>query len=263
MKLLIGISVFVVAGFAQDISGTIAGTITDPSGAAISNAKITVTNTDRNAVLRTVNTSGEGVYSAPLLPVGTYALKVEAKGFVTQQRQNIHLNANDKLTINVQLAIGSMTEQVNVTEAADLVDLSDATQQNTISGTQIRELPIPTRNYEQLVMLTPGVSASQADELYIGVSLPSGLAAAIPYSVNGMRNSSNNWTIDGADNVDRGSNLTLLNYPSVDALSEFKVLRGVYTADSGRAGGAQINVVTKSGTHDFHGDAYEFGHLTV
>jgi len=248
MKLHIGISVFVVAGFAQDISGTIAGTITDPSGAAISNAKITVTNTDRNAVLRTVNTSGEGVYSAPLLPVGTYALKVEAKGFVTQQHQNIHLNTNDKLTINVQLAIGSMTEQVNVTEAADLVD---------------RELPIPTRNYEQLVMLTPGVSASQADELYIGVSLPSGLAAAIPYSVNGMRNSSNNWTIDGADNVDRGSNLTLLNYPSVDALSEFKVLRGVYTADSGRAGGAQINVVTKSGTHDFHGDAYEFGHLTV
>ena len=262
MKSILRVGVYALAAIstliAQDVSGTIGGTVLDPSAAAIPNAKVTITNTDRKLVMRTVTTGLDGGYAAPLLPVGTYSIKVEAPGFVAQQREAMRLNANDKLTINMTLAIGTEAEQVNVTEAPVAVNLGDATQQNTISGTQIRELPIATRNYEQLVMLTPGVSASQTDELYVGVSLPSGLASAIPYSINGMRNSANNWTIDGADNVDRGSNLTLLNYPSVDALDEFKVLRSVYTADTGRAGGAQINVVTKSGTNQFHGDAYEF-----
>jgi hypothetical protein len=262
MKSILRVGVYALAAIstliAQDVSGTIGGTVLDPSAAAVPNAKVTITNTDRKLVMRTVTTGLDGGYAAPLLPVGTYSIKVEAPGFVAQQRDAVRLNANDKLTINMTLAIGTEAEQVNVTEAPVAVNLGDATQQNTISGTQIRELPIATRNYEQLVMLTPGVSASQTDELYVGVSLPSGLASAIPYSINGMRNSANNWTIDGADNVDRGSNLTLLNYPSVDALDEFKVLRSVYTADTGRAGGAQINVVTKSGTNQFHGDAYEF-----
>ncbi len=128
----------------------------------------------------------------------------------------------------------------------------------TIEGTQVRELTLNTRNYEQLVSLMPGVSANTTDELYIGNSAPSGFAATLPYSINGNRNSSNNWTVDGADNVDRGSNQTLMTFPSVDAIAEFKVERSLYTADTGRAGGAQISVVTKSGTSQFHGSLYEF-----
>jgi hypothetical protein len=104
----------------------------------------------------------------------------------------------------------------------------------------------------------PGVTAAPTDQLYIGVSSPAGTAATIPYSVNGNRNSANNWTVDGADNVDRGSNQTLMTFPSVDSIAEFKVERELYTADTGRAGAAVINVITRSGASDFHGDVYEF-----
>ncbi|MGH9864795.1 MAG: TonB-dependent receptor domain-containing protein, partial [Candidatus Acidiferrales bacterium] len=115
-----------------------------------------------------------------------------------------------------------------------------------------------TRNYEQLVNLMPGVTYGAGDQMYIGLANPSGQTNVVSFSINGQRNSANNWTLDGADNVDRGSNLTLLDYPSVDAISEFKVLRGQYSAENGRSGAGEINVVTKSGTNAFHGDAYEF-----
>jgi hypothetical protein len=246
------------AGLAQDISGTIGGTVLDPSGGAVPNAKVTVTNTDRNQVLRTITTGPDESYSAPFLPVGTYSVGVEAAGFRAQKREGIKLNVNDQLTINLSLEVGSVTEQVSVQAAPVQVELGTPASSGLIEETQVRELSIPTRNYEQLVALMPGVTASQTDQLYIGNSLPSGAASVMPFSINGQRNSANNWTIDGADNVDRGSNLTLLNYPSIDAITEFKVLRSLYTADSGRAGGAQINVVTKSGTTQFHGDTYEF-----
>ncbi len=127
------------------------------------------------------------------------------------------------------------------------VELGTPASATTIEGTQVSELALGTRNYEQLVSLMPGVSANTTDELYIGNSRPAGTAATMPYSINGIRNSANNWTVDGADNVDRGSNQTLMTFPSVDAIAEFKVERSLYTADTGRAGGAQINVVTKSG----------------
>ena len=104
----------------------------------------------------------------------------------------------------------------------------------------------------------PGVASNAVDELYVGNTAPGGATNTIPFAINGARTSANNWTVDGADNVDRGSNLTLQTFPSVDAISQFKVERSLYTADSGRAGGGQINVVTKGGTSQFHGGFYEF-----
>ncbi|MGP8246464.1 MAG: carboxypeptidase regulatory-like domain-containing protein, partial [Bryobacteraceae bacterium] len=243
---------------AQDISGSIGGVVTDPTGAAVPGAKVTVTRTDTNQVLRTLTTDSGGNYSAPLIPVGMYSVKVEAKGFKTETRTDIKLNVNDNLKINIKLEVGSLTDVVDVRETVAPVELSSPANADTIEGTQVRELEIATRNYEQLVALTPGVTAAATDELYIGVSAPAGTAATLAYSVNGNRNSGNNWTVDGADNVDRGSNLTLLTFPSVDAIAEFKVERSLYTADTGRAGGAQVNVVTKSGTSAFHGSLYEF-----
>ena len=138
------------------------------------------------------------------------------------------------------------------------MELGTTANASTIEGTQVRELSLSTRNYEQLVAMMPGVTANTTDQLYIGNSSPAGTAATLPFSVNGNRNSANNWTVDGADNVDRGSNLTLMTFPSVDSIAEFKVERSLYTADTGRAGGAQISVVTKSGTNQYHGDLYEF-----
>jgi hypothetical protein len=244
--------------YAQDISGSIGGSILDPTGAAVPNAKIAVTNTDRNQVVRNVISAGDGTYSLPFLTIGTYSIKVEAPGFRVSTRENVKLSVKDQLTINIALEVGSTSEQVTVQEAPVAVELGNPAISSLMDGTQIRELSISTRNYEQLVALIPGVSSDNVDQIFIGNSLPSGLANTIPFSVNGQRNSSNNWTVDGADNVDRGSNLTLLNYPSIDAIAEFKVLRSLYTADSGRAGGAQVQVVTKGGTSEFHGSAYEF-----
>lgn len=254
----LGLALLVAAAsLAQDVTGSIAGTITDPSGAGVPNAKVTVTNTDRNAVLRTVTSDPGGNYSAPLLPVGTYSLAIEAAGFKTANQINIRLNVNDKLVINVALEVGAITEKVTVEATPVEVELQTVAASNLISGTQIRELSLNNRNYEQLVALMPGVSSGASDQLYIGATNPLG-TNTVSFAINGARNSANYWTVDGADNVDRGSNLTLLNYPSVDALVEFKVLRSLYSAEFGRAGGGQINVVTRSGTSQFHGSAYEF-----
>ncbi len=243
---------------AQDISGTLGGTVLDPTGAAVPKAKISITNTDRKQVVRTVTTDASGTYSVPLIPIGNYSLKVEAQGFKANEITGIVLNVNDDLKFNIKLEVGVVSETVEVKTEAVAVELGTVANASTIEGTQVRELALATRNYEQLVGLMPGVTASPTDELYIGNSSPAGTAATLPYSVNGNRNSGNNYTVDGADNVDRGSNLTLMTFPSVDSIAEFKVERSLYSADTGRAGGAQINVVTKSGNSQFHGSLYEF-----
>jgi hypothetical protein len=248
------------AVFAQEVTGSIVGTIQDATGAGVPGASITVTNTDRNAVVRNAQTDGSGNYSAPLLPIGHYSIAVEAKGFKKSIRQNIEVNVNDKLTIHINLELGDVQQEVTVESSPVQVELQTSAAQSLISGTQIRELALNTRNYEQLVRLMPGVVFTGiGDQTYLGVSNPfSGQSNQVAFAMNGGRTSQNNWTIDGADNVDRGANLTLLNYPSVDAIDEFRVLRGEYSAEFGRNASGMVNVITKSGTNQLHGDAYEF-----
>ena len=145
-----------------------------------------------------------------------------------------------------------------------------------MTGDQLRELVLNNRNYEQLITLQPGVSVGgTSDQLYLGGSFPTSLAGGVVqtplsepkaayqpnqvlFSIDGNRPTANNWTIDGADNVDRAANLTTLTYPSVDAISEFVTLRGTYEAEYGRSAGGQINVITRSGSNAFHGDFYEY-----
>lgn len=255
---LFALLLFAVTGRAQNVTGSIVGTVADPSGAAVVGAVITLTNTDTNVIVRTVKTSESGDFSAPLLPIGHYSVTVEAPGFAKWVQKDIELNVNDKRTISVQMQISAATAQV-VVEAQPLqVELQTPTAGNVVSGTQIRELALTSRNYAQLVALAPGVSSTgNSDQLYVGAFSPFG-TNLVTFSINGGRTSQNNWTIDGFDNVDRGSNLTLLAFPSVDAISQFKVLRGQYDSEFGRAGGGQITVVTRSGTNDFHGGVYEF-----
>ncbi len=244
---------------AQDVFASIAGTILDPSGSPVPKAKVSVTNVDRNQV-RTVETDASGTYTAVLLPIGNYSIQVEANGFKTEARTGIVLNVADELKINISMQVGAVSDTVEVKAEAVPVETGTAASSTTIDGSQIRELSLSTRNYEDLVALMPGVAikANPSDELYIGNSSPSGASAQIPYSVNGNRNSANNFMVDGADNVDRGANLTLMSFPSVDSIAEFKVERSLYSADTGRAGGGQVHVVTKNGTSQFHGSLYEF-----
>ncbi|MBV9085395.1 MAG: TonB-dependent receptor plug domain-containing protein, partial [Acidobacteriaceae bacterium] len=151
-----------------------------------------------------------------------------------------------------QLQPGQVTENVTVNETTTPVQTSSAAQAGTITGTQVRELELNNRNFEQLVTLQPGVTSGLPDIVGFGISNTSSVA------VNGARTGANNWTVDGADVNDSGSNLTLLNVPSVDAIQEFTLQRSTYDAQYGRSGGGQILVATKSGTSEFHGDAYEF-----
>lgn len=249
----------ITCAFAQETTGTIGGTVLDSSGAPVPGANVVITTLDRNIKVRTAKTDASGNYSAPYLPVGVYSASVEAKGFKTAVKKDITLNVSDSLTISFKLEVGDVKETVTVEAAPFQVPLQHgAIQSNTINGTQIRELALVTRNYEQLVALMPGVSSASVDQLYVGVTVPSGGTATSPFAINGARNSMNAWLVDGADNVDRGSNQTLLNTPSIDAIAEFTVQRSGYDAESGRAGGAIIQVITKSGTSQFHGDAYEF-----
>ena len=243
---------------AQDVSGSIAGTVRDASGAVIPGATVKLTNTDRNLVVRTLTTSGSGTYTATALPLGNYNVEISATNFGTRTVSGIVLHVNDTLTINGELKAGGGNEAVTVTSEQQNVNLENATQAGLINGTQMRELVLGTRNYEQLVGLQPGVSYSGGDQIYIGNSSPNGATNVVNFSVNGGRTSGNAWTVDGADNVDRGSNFTLLTYPSVDAIAEFKTLRGQYSAEFGRSASGQINVVTKSGTNSVHGSVYEF-----
>ncbi len=246
------------AAIAQEVTGTISGFVHDPSGAAVKDANVTVTNTDRNLVIVTVKTNDDGLYIAPKLPIGKYTVSAEATGFKKASLVQLMLNVNDKLAANFTLEVGSTSETVNVTADQLQVNTQSSNPESLISGVQVRELPLNNRNYEQLVALQPGVAYGAGDQLYIGLSNPSGQTNTVSFSINGQRNSANNWTLDGVDNVDRGSNLTLLTYPSIDAIAEFKTVRNSYSATYGRSASGNINVITKSGTRDFHGDAYEF-----
>lgn len=242
----------------QETTGTIVGTVTDSSGAVITGATVRIINTDQNAAVRTIVTGKEGTFSAPLLPVGRYSVNIEARGFKTFTRSNIELNIRDQYTLNATLQPGNVSETVTVESEGLQVDTQSATSTGLINGTQIRELALSARNYEELVALTPGVSSAVSDNIFVGVETPGGGTNEVDFSINGNRFSQNNWTIDGADNVDRGGNFSLLNYPSVDAIAEFKILRSLYGAESGRGAGGEIDVVTRSGTNHFHGGVYEF-----
>jgi hypothetical protein len=243
---------------AQETTGTILGTVTDSSGAVVPGATISITNTDKNAVLRKVTSGKDGSFTAPLLPIGHYSVTVEAQGFRSFTKSNLELNIRDQYRVDATLAPGSVTENVTVEADALQVDTESATATGLINGTQIRELSLSQRNYEELVALTPGVSSGVSDNIFVGVETPGGGTNEIDFSINGNRFSQNNWTVDGADNVDRGGNFSLLNYPSVDAIAEFKILRSLYGAESGRGAGGEIDVVTRSGSNKFHGGLYEF-----
>lgn len=255
---VLGFSLCATLALAADITGSIVGTVSDPTGGRVIGATVNIISVDRHRTERSLTTDSNGNFAAELLPIGRYTISIEAKGFKKATLTDIVLNVNDKLTYPVTLDVGNVSEVVTVQESPVAVQLQSAEQSTTITGTQIRDLTLNNRNYEQLLTLIPGVSTSTSDQLYVGVSNPSGQSNAVNFSVNGDRPTQNNWTVDGADNVDRGANLTLLNYPSVDAIDEFKVLRSNYSAEFGRASGGQVNVVTKSGTSEFHGDAYEF-----
>src|SRR5215813_39189 len=237
--------------FAQDVSATISGFVTDNAGAAVSGASVTVVNFATGEQRKTT-TDESGQYTVPGLAIGTYTVFIEQKGFKKYVQENIVLHVNDKTPINAVLETGNVQESITVTAAAPLVKTETHTVEGLLTGEQIREMPLNNRNFAQLTQVVPGVSSTQGSTVGFG-----GLST-VAISVNGGRTTAINWSIDGARNVDTGSNATLFNYPSVDAIAEFKILTNSYDAQFGRNAGGVVNVVTRSGTREFHGGVYEF-----
>ncbi len=256
---MVAICLFVVTtAFAQETTGNINGTVTDVNGAVVANATVTVTDVEKKVVVRTVTTNEEGFYAVPNVPAGVYDVTVELAGFKKSLSNNVKVDVGQRRTLDATLQTGDVTETVNVTASPLTVELTTPTSASVINGDQAKELSLNNRNWVQLVTLAPGVSNDLSDQVYVGTTNPDGQANTINIAVNGARSSQNTFTVDGADITDRGSNITIQAYPSVDSIGEFKVLRSLFPAESGRSGGGQVNIVTRSGSSKFHGSVFEF-----
>jgi carboxypeptidase family protein/TonB-dependent receptor-like protein len=237
---------------AQEITGTISGTLTDSTGAVIPDATVTVTNLSTKAQRSTTTTSA-GVFFFTSLPIGDYELKATKEGFKQYQRTMIHLDVNDKLSFDIALEVGVATQQITVTGETSPLETSTGMVSNLVGSEQTQALPLNGRAFNQLVDLVPGV-APDSGRVGGGVGLFSDTAV----SVNGNQSNSNTFLVDGVYNEDNGSNANLLVTPSVDSLAEFNILRNNYSAEFGGGTGAIVNVITKSGSQTFHGDLFDF-----
>jgi hypothetical protein len=239
--------------YAQRITADVRGTVVDAQSASVAGAKVTIKGQD-TGFTKTMTTNAAGIYSFTDLAVGTYQVTVEKAGFKTAVQTNVVLNVADTRAVDVQLSTGEISEAVTVEAAAQQVQTIGGDVSGLIDGQQVRELPLNGRNFVQLALLMPGVS--QIDNFN---TKDKGLMTGVDMSVSGGSVMSNVWTVDGANNNDVGSNRTILIYPSVDAIEEFKIHRNSYGAEFGQAGGAQINIVTRRGSNDFTGSLYYFG----
>lgn len=239
-------------GFTQELAATLTGTVTDPSGAVVPGVTIVVHSNETGVDVRSVTTSSTGSFNITNLPAGRYTVTVTNPGFQRYVADDVILNVAEKHTLDIGLRTGKVNETLEVTAENTPIQTTTAEQSGTVTGDQIRELALNNRNFEQLVLLQPGVANQLGDEPGFGLSSNTSIA------INGARMGANNWTVDGADINDSGSNGTLLNTPSVDAIQEFTLERSNYDASFGRSGGGQVVVATKSGSNQFHGSAYEF-----
>jgi outer membrane receptor protein involved in Fe transport len=232
---------------AQEITGNVSGTVTDTSGAAVPDAKVDLSNVLTGAERSTTTTSA-GIFFFTSLPIGDYQITVSKDGFKKSEVTGIHVNVNDKLTFNVKLPLGAVTESVTVTGETPVLQTESAEVSNLVGNAQMKALPLNQRDFGQLVDLVPGVAP---DNGRVGIG-------DTAVSVNGNLSNSNLYLVDGTFDEDNGNNGNIMVRPSVDAIEEFKILRNNYSAEFGEATGAIVNVVTKSGSKDFHGSLFEF-----
>jgi hypothetical protein len=238
-------------------TGQIEGTVTDPSHSAVAQATITVSS-EATSVTRTAKSNSDGYYVLPLLPPGTYSVQVEATGFKTQTSPGVVVQVASTATVNIRLQVGEASEKVIVEASAEVLQTDSATNGGVVNDKTVPALPLSSRNYTQILDLQPGVSGSVPNAASLGKN-------SVDVFVNGGRIMDNSYQMDGQDvgNMETqgtGSILSIggISIPSPDAIQEFKVQTSLYDASYGRGAGANVNVVTKSGTDRIHGDVFEF-----
>ncbi len=248
------------------VTASISGTVTDATGAAVLGATVTATNVD-TGVTTTQSTNGQGYYSFQALPLGKYSITVEQKGFKSYQQTGLVLDVNAALVVDVALQVGQSTEKVEVLSAALHVETSNTQMGEVIEGKEMTDVPLVTRSYTDLLALQPGVvsTASGMSGAYSGSFISAGFAApqvsgdlnSGALSVNGMREGSNGFILNGILVQETGfSGAGAI--PNLDSIAEFRILTNNFDAEYGNYSGGQINVITKSGTNDWHGNAFEF-----
>ena len=239
--------------FAQTITGSITGTVTDPTGAVVAGAKVTATNVLTGVATPTV-TNQSGIYSLHFLQIGQYKVTVESTSFAPQSTTAFTLEVDQEAKVNVSLKVGGANSNVTVTDTTPILNTENATTGDSITAAAATELPLQSRNFSSLTLLVAGAITPNPQALNnVGRGQYNG-----GFNVNGNREQSNNYTLDGAD-----INEAIDNYigysPNVDALGEVRIITGNATSEYGNANGGQVVMVTKSGTNHFHGNAFFFG----
>ena len=235
--------------FAQSETGTITGTVTDPTGAVVPDAKITVAGASTGSVIRTISTTSAGLYTVTNLQPAQYIVTAEAPGFTTLQK-GVEVTVGSRVALDLQLQVGQTGTTIEVAETATTVNTETQTLSSTLGQTELRELPTLTRDPYALVATSGNMSDAGAGGRGVG------------FAINGQRESGTNVLLDGSANNNEFNAGVGQSVP-LDAIQEFSVLTGNFTAEFGRASGGVVNVVTKSGTNEFHGTAYEFNRVSA
>jgi hypothetical protein len=242
--------------------GSLLGTITDPNGAAIPGALVTATEAG-TAVKQTIATDGRGFYSFQSLPVGRYDVDVNAPGFKPVRRTGVVIDVDSKVAVDASLAIGERTETITVSESATHVETVDTQIGQVITGQQMTAVPLISRSYTDLLALQSGVvpvtsiTSDTVQDVGATALSPSGDLNPGTISINGQREFANSFVLNGSD-VEEDVNMGAAIVPNLDSIAEFRILTSNFDAEYGEFSGGQINVVTKSGTNEFHGDVFEF-----
>ena len=240
---------------AQSVSGTILGSVTDPTGAMITGAKVTILN-EGTGLTRTVTTNSSGEYVAPSLPPGRYTVISEMGGFKTTTLSNLEVGVDQRVRIDVKLEVGALTESVSITAESPLVQSSSSELGTTITDDQIEAMPLNGRNFVSLTRTVPGVLRGIPGANIDGAGSLAWRASA-SFSANGQRPRDNNFMLDGVDNNETWLQ-TVVIFPSVDALDEFKLQTSTYSAEFGRSLGGVVNLQIKSGSNLLRGNVFEF-----
>src|SRR5438874_11958870 len=252
---LVALAVLALLGqmFAQGgATGAITGTVLDPSGAVVANADVRIVNQDTGVLTRTTKTDGNGSFTATLLPVGTYTVNVTSAGFQEAKFPDIAVRVTETTRMEARLRPLAVQEKIEVQAIVQAVETTAATTGQAIDSRTIRNLPLATQNFQQLLTLSAGTNS----DLNASASLGRG---DVRIQVNGQREDNNNYLIEGISATDYNvAELTNTPLPSLDVVQEFKVQTSLYDATQGRNGGGNINAILKSGTNQFHGDVYEF-----
>ena len=244
----------VMAAFAQVDTGTVAGSVRDSSGAGLASASVTFVDLATNATSK-AQADASGNYTSPPLRPGDYKVTAEASGFKTQTRSTITVQVQDRLRVDFDLTVGSVSENILVTAETPIIQTDTSSLGEVITTDQITELPLNGRDYIQLATLTTGVvRTSSGTNGNTGGSSTGGLNSFV---ANGTRGTLNNFLLDGVDNNSNDNGGVVLR-SSVDAIQEFKLQTNGYSAEFGRSGGAVVNAITKSGANNYHGSVFEF-----